>query len=94
VAVSKVHGPAAALAMIEPLAESLSSYFHFHGVKGAMLQQLERNDEARVAFERAVALANTAAEAAHIRSQIDRLTGAPGSAPEATSSRKKSPHCA
>ncbi|MFL6576402.1 MAG: RNA polymerase sigma factor [Povalibacter sp.] len=94
VAVSKVHGPAAALAMIEPLAESLSGYFHFHGVKGAMLQQLERNDEARVAFERAVALANTAAEVAHIRSQIDRLTGVSGSAPEAISSRKKSPHCA
>ncbi len=34
VAVSKVQGPAAALALIEPLAEPLSSYFHFFGLKG------------------------------------------------------------
>ena len=35
--------------------------------------QLGRNDEARVAFHQAIALANTAAEAAHIRSHLDRL---------------------
>jgi RNA polymerase sigma-70 factor, ECF subfamily len=73
VAVSKVYGPAAALAMIEPLAQQLSGYFHFFGVKGALLMQLERCDDARVAFDRAIALANTAAEAAHIRQHLDRL---------------------
>jgi len=73
VAVSKVYGPAAALAMIEPLAPQLSGYFHFFGVKGALLMQLERCDDARVAFDRAIALANTAAEAAHIRQHLDRL---------------------
>jgi RNA polymerase sigma-70 factor (ECF subfamily) len=73
VAVAKVHGPAAALAMIEPLASRLSGYFHFFGVKGALLRQLGRAEEARVAFDRAIALANTAAEAAHIRMQLDRL---------------------
>jgi RNA polymerase sigma-70 factor (ECF subfamily) len=35
--------------------------------------QLNRNDEARVAFDRAIALANTSAEAAHIRMHLDRL---------------------
>jgi len=35
--------------------------------------QLGRNDEARVAFDRAIALANTSAEAAHIRMHLDRL---------------------
>jgi RNA polymerase sigma-70 factor, ECF subfamily len=73
VAVSKVRGPAAALEMIEPLGERLSSYFHFFGVRGAFLMQLGRNDEARVAFDRAIALANTSAEAAHIRMHLDRL---------------------
>ena len=72
-AVAKVRGPAAALAMIEPLAAQLSGYFHFFGVKGALLMQLGRDDEARVAFDRAIALANTAAEAAHIRMHLDRL---------------------
>ena len=74
VAVSKLRGPAAALAMIEPLAPKLSGYFHFFGAKGAFLQQLGRNAEAREAFDHAVSLANTAAEAAHIRMHLDRLS--------------------
>jgi RNA polymerase sigma-70 factor (ECF subfamily) len=73
VAVGKVRGPEAALAMIEPLEDRLSGYFHFFGLKGGLLMQLGRNEEARVAFDRAIALANTAAEAAHIRMHIDRL---------------------
>ncbi len=73
VAVSKVRGPQAALDMIEPLALKLANYFHFYGVRGAFLMQLGRNDEARVAFDRAIALANTSAEAAHIRMHLDRL---------------------
>ncbi|TIU81216.1 MAG: RNA polymerase sigma factor, partial [Mesorhizobium sp.] len=73
VAVSKVRGPEAALAMIEPLEDRLAGYFHFFGLKGGLLMQLGRGEEARVAFDRAIALANTAAEAAHIRMHIDRL---------------------
>jgi RNA polymerase sigma-70 factor (ECF subfamily) len=73
VAVGKVRGPETALAMIEPLAGQLSGYFYFHGVKGAFLLQLGRIEEARVAFDHAIARANTATEAAHIRTQIDRL---------------------
>jgi RNA polymerase sigma-70 factor (ECF subfamily) len=73
VAVSKVDGPQAALALIEPLADRLSGYFHFFGLKGALLLELGRDAEARVAFDRAIALANTPAEAAHIRQHLDRL---------------------
>ena len=77
VAVSKVRGPQVALEMIEPLAKDLSSYFHFFGLRGALLMQLGRGDEARVSLDRAIALARTAAEAAHIRTQIDRLVKNP-----------------
>lgn len=73
VAVSKVRGPEAALEMIDPLLKELSGYFYFFGVRGALLLQLGRAEEARVAFDRALALAHSPAEAAHIRSQIDRL---------------------
>jgi len=73
VAVAKVRGPAAALELIEPLAPRLSGYFHFFGVKGGLLLQLGRKDEARTAFDQAIALANTPAEAAHIRQHLDRL---------------------
>jgi RNA polymerase sigma-70 factor, ECF subfamily len=73
VAVGKTQGPAAALAMIEPLANKLAGYFYFFGVKGALLSQLGRTAEATAAFTQAISLANTAAEAAHIRMHLDQL---------------------
>jgi RNA polymerase sigma-70 factor (ECF subfamily) len=87
VAVSKVRGPEAALQMIEPLGDRLSNYFHYFGVRGAFLMQLGRNDEARAAFDRAIALANTSAEAAHIRMHLDRLMR--DSQPSGTTATKK-----
>jgi RNA polymerase sigma-70 factor (ECF subfamily) len=75
VAICKVRGPAEALALIEPLAGKLGGYFYFHGARGAFLRELGRAEEARVAFDRAIALANTPAEAAHIRDRIDQLIG-------------------
>ncbi|MEO4000938.1 RNA polymerase sigma factor [Mesorhizobium sp. CAU 1732] len=73
VAVSKHAGPEEALALIEPLSGPLAGYFHFHGVRGAFLQQLGRVREARGAYEKAISIANTPAEAAHIRRHLDRL---------------------
>jgi RNA polymerase sigma-70 factor (ECF subfamily) len=72
VAVAKLRGAAAALATIEPLAPRLSGYFYFFGAKGAFLLELGRLGEARAAFDQAIALANTPAEAAHIRLHLDR----------------------
>ena len=73
VAVSKVAGPEAALAMIEPLEGRLAGYFYFWGLSGALLLELGRSAEAKSAFDRAICLANTPAEAAHIRGHLDRL---------------------
>lgn len=78
VAVWKLKGPQAGLAMIQPLREALDGYFYFHGVRGTFLRQLGRTDEARDAFTAAIALAETAAEAAHIRKQLDQLEEAAG----------------
>jgi RNA polymerase sigma-70 factor (ECF subfamily) len=79
VAVGKLEGPAAALALIEPLEKALGGYFHYFGARGAFLLQLGRTQEARVAFDRAIALANTPAEAAHIRRHLDGLMASAGS---------------
>ena len=73
VAVAKLHGPAAGLEMIEPLEEALGGYFPYFGARGAFLLQLGRNREAKSAFDRAIALAGSAGEAAHIRRHLDRL---------------------
>ncbi|WP_020399546.1 RNA polymerase sigma factor [Kordiimonas gwangyangensis] len=73
VAISKLEGAEAALALVDPLVDALSGYFYFHGVRGHFLKDLGRDEEARIAFNQAIALANTAAEAAHIRDQLDQL---------------------
>lgn len=76
VAVSKTAGAQAALDLVEPLLEPLGGYFHFHGLRGNLLKQLGRIREAQTAFDQAIALASTAAEAAHIRAHLDALTEA------------------
>lgn len=73
VAVSKHAGATDALQLIEPLSGSLEGYFHFHGVRGALLLDLGRSREARAAFEKAISCASTTAEASHIRRHLDRL---------------------
>jgi RNA polymerase sigma-70 factor (ECF subfamily) len=74
VAVSKARGAVAALEMLTPLEQPLSGYFHYFGVKGALLRELGRTEGAREAFKQALLLARTAAEAAHIRMNLDSLT--------------------
>lgn len=73
VAVSKTLGAEAALEMIEPLRERLANYFYLHGLRGALLAQMGDTADARQAFAQAIALAQTPAQADHIRSQIERL---------------------
>jgi RNA polymerase sigma-70 factor (ECF subfamily) len=74
VALAKVAGAAQALALVDPLANRLGGYFYFHGARGSFLKELGRNAEAREAFNKAIALANTPAEAAHIRQHLDALS--------------------
>ena len=73
VAVWKLQGPEASLAMIDPLKSDLEAYFYFHGLRGTLLKELHRFDEARDALNRAIALAKSVAEAKLIRRELDRL---------------------
>jgi RNA polymerase sigma-70 factor (ECF subfamily) len=73
VAVWKLRGPEAALRMIDPLTSELDGYFYFHGLRGALLKELNRFDEAREGMHRAIALAKSVAEAKLIRRELDRL---------------------
>lgn len=77
VALAKSGDTAGALALTEGLTGPLSGYFYLHGVRGWLLREQGRTAEARAAFIRAISLAHTAAEAAHIRAQLDSLTSAP-----------------
>ena len=62
VATRYVRGPQAALAEIEPLAPELDGYRLFHALRAGLLSGLGRDDEARAASERALALAGNPAE--------------------------------
>ncbi|HEV2536474.1 MAG TPA: DUF6596 domain-containing protein [Streptosporangiaceae bacterium] len=62
VATRYVVGPEAALAEISPLAAELDGYRLFHALKAGLLAGLGRDDEARDASERALALAGNPAE--------------------------------
>jgi RNA polymerase sigma-70 factor (ECF subfamily) len=78
VVIAKLKGAGAALEMIQPLEERLSGYFPYFGARGAFLLQLGRDAEARAAFTKAIALAGSPAEAAHIRRHLDRLSAPAG----------------
>ncbi len=64
VAVSRAHGPAAGLELVESLGAEplLKSYHLLPAVRGDLLDQLGRFDEARVEFERAASLTRNARE--------------------------------
>ncbi|HSN06544.1 MAG TPA: RNA polymerase sigma factor [Candidatus Angelobacter sp.] len=60
VALAEVAGPAAALDAVEPLA--LEDYHLFHAVRADLLSRLGREDEARTAYDRAIARTDNVAE--------------------------------
>lgn len=59
IAIGEVHGAAAALALVEEL--ELDHCYPFHATRADLLRRLDRHDEARVAYERAAAMAPTKA---------------------------------
>lgn len=73
VAVAQLDGPAAALALIEPLAGALEGYLYFHGARAAWLEELGRVPEAAEAYGRALALCTTPAETAHLKARLAAL---------------------
>jgi RNA polymerase sigma-70 factor (ECF subfamily) len=60
VALAEVEGPGAALAVLEEL--GLESYYLYHAIRADLLRRLERNAEAALAYDAALALTGNAAE--------------------------------
>jgi RNA polymerase sigma-70 factor (ECF subfamily) len=60
VAVAEVHGPRAALALLEDL--GLENYYLFHAIRADLLVRLDLKNEAADAYTRAIDLATNAAE--------------------------------
>jgi RNA polymerase sigma-70 factor (ECF subfamily) len=60
IALAELQGPAAALALLDKL--DLASYQYLHSTRADLLRRLGRHDEARAAYTRALALAQTEPE--------------------------------
>jgi RNA polymerase sigma-70 factor, ECF subfamily len=60
IAIGEVHGPAAALALVDTL--ELDNYHPFHATRADLLGRLGRDREAAAAYQRAAAMAPTDAE--------------------------------
>ena len=71
VAVAELDGPERALALVDPLA--LESYHAWHATRADLLRRLDRADEARLAYDRAVELAGNDAERQFLRGRRDQL---------------------
>jgi RNA polymerase sigma-70 factor (ECF subfamily) len=71
VAVAQAGDPAGALEAVERL--DLDDYQYLHSTRAELLRRLGRSDDARVAFERARALARSGPERRFLQSRIDEL---------------------
>ena len=65
IAIGELHGPAAALALVDEL--DLDGYYPFHATRADLLWRLGRTSEAAAAYQRAAALAPTDAERDFLR---------------------------
>jgi RNA polymerase sigma-70 factor (ECF subfamily) len=71
VAVAEAFGPAAGLRIVDTL--DLSEYRYFHSTRGELLRRLERNDEAREAFDRALELTPDGAERRFLERRVSDI---------------------
>jgi RNA polymerase sigma-70 factor (ECF subfamily) len=73
IAVAEVHGPAAALDLVDQL--SLDRYHLFHATRADLLRRLGRTEEAAAAYDAAVAHAANEAERSFLQQRRDSLGG-------------------
>ncbi|EFL08093.1 sigma-70 region 2 domain-containing protein [Streptomyces sp. AA4] len=74
VAVGMADGPEAGLALADRLAEDLAGYHLLPATRADFLRRLGRTEEARVAYEEALALAPTGAERSYLRRRISEIS--------------------
>jgi RNA polymerase sigma-70 factor (ECF subfamily) len=73
VAVAEVDGAQVALDLVDPLQNRLSGYHSFHATRADLLRRLGRGQQARAAYDRAIALAGNTAETAYLTRRRDEL---------------------
>jgi RNA polymerase sigma-70 factor (ECF subfamily) len=77
VAVAMRDGPAAGLALIDPLLErgDLADYYLAHSARAELCRRLGRSEDARISFQRALTLTNQDTEKRFLEKRLRELAG-------------------
>ena len=73
VAIAELDGPDVALAIVDRLQDALADYHAYFATRADLLRRLGRNEEARAAYDRAIALAGNTAEIAYLTRRRNQL---------------------
>ncbi len=73
IAVGEIDGPAVALTIVDRLDDTLAGYHAWHATRADLLRRLGRNQEARAAYDNAIALAGNTAETAYPTRRRDQM---------------------
>jgi len=73
VAIAELDGPEVALAIVDRLQDALVDYHAYFAVRADLLRRLDRAEDARAAYDRAIALAGNTAETAYLTHRRDQL---------------------
>ncbi len=73
IAVAELDGPDVGLAAIGRLAEPLAGYHAYHATRAELLRRVDRAEESRAAYDRAIELAGNTAETAYLTRRRDEL---------------------
>jgi RNA polymerase sigma-70 factor (ECF subfamily) len=73
IAVAELDGPQVALAAVDRLGDRLAGYHAYHATRADLLRRQGRSEQARAAYDEAIALAGNAAETAALARRRDQL---------------------
>lgn len=73
IAVAELDGPEVALTIVDHLEDELAFYHAYHATRAALLRRLDRNQESRAAYDKAIELAGNSAETAYLTRRRNQL---------------------
>jgi RNA polymerase sigma-70 factor, ECF subfamily len=73
IAVGELDGPEVALAAVDRLEAELAGYHAYHATRAELLRRLDRRENSRAAYDKAIELAGNTAETAHLTRRRDQL---------------------
>ncbi len=73
IAIAELDGPEVALAAVDRLEDKLAGYHYYHSTRADLLRRLDRSQDSRAAYDRAIELTGNTAETAYLTRRRDQL---------------------